>query len=131
MVDDETANLDLLRVRAASTKRTKRFNLNGHKGWALCEHVYDGDTPHLTMIPHGMNRPWRWTCRMARIQAPEMNEEAGNVSRDALQHRILGKIVRVQVVSTGKYGRPVVEIEDNDGNVNDWMLETGHAKVYS
>jgi endonuclease YncB( thermonuclease family) len=129
--------LEKIRERQ-SKKKTKRFTLAGFDGPALCEHVYDGDTPHLTFQPWDMPRAFRWTCRMARIQCPEMKgsnilpaeKELALHARDNLASLIKGEIVRVEVTSMGKYRRPVVEIYASGRNVNDLMLESGHAVPY-
>jgi len=121
-------------------KKTPRFTLAGYVGPALCEEVYDGDTPHLAFKPWPeIDRAFRWTCRMARIQAPEirgatpLERQLAVEARDYLSTLILDKHLWIRVTAMDKYGRPVVEIyghDDAEISINDAMVRSGHAVTY-
>ena len=53
-------------------------------------------------------------------------------AKEALAERILDKIIRLDNVQLEKYGRLLAEViclKTNE-NLNDWLMETGHAKPY-
>jgi len=143
-----TEHLEILSKRVEDKhKKTKRFTLAGFDGLACCEHVYDGDTPHLTLFPGSMDRPYRWTARMARIDAPELrgknaDPQPAKAARDYLKSIIYRRLLWVSIRRMGKYGRPIVEIYTIEidkktktvklvANVNDLMLMSGHAILYT
>lgn len=111
--------------------------VKGWKGWAYCNSVYDGDTCQLSMIAFGQD-PLRWTCRLSRIQTPEIGHRAATkeeqeravAARDALREYVLDKIVYVHIIDVGKYKRPVVELFIGDCNVNDALIEGEFAVLY-
>lgn len=134
---DSATDPYLLQLQA-TRQRAPRFSLQGFRGRAYCDDVYDGDTCQLTFQPECATRAFRWTCRLARIQAPEMRSsssadmERAVAARDALRQLILGSIVIIDVVSMGRYRRPVVEIMTETGvNVNDLLLHQGHVVPYA
>jgi len=102
--------------------------------------VYDGDTCKVD-IDLGLGI-WKKneTLRLHRINTPEMRgeeREAGIISRDFLRSIILGREVLLQTIldKKGKYGRYLAElwVMDASGswqNVNDMMIQTGHAIYY-
>lgn len=101
--------------------------------------VYDGDTCRMD-IDLGLGTWKHWEAvRIHRINAPEMrgaDKDKGTLSRDFLRSLILDKEVYLQTIkdSKGKYGRYLGEIWlEQDGvyiNVNDKMVETGHAEYH-
>jgi micrococcal nuclease len=95
--------------------------------------VYDGDTVTadidlgLSTWIHGEK------LRLNRINAPEIRgaeRPAGLVARDWLREKVLGQSVIVQTIKDrkGKYGRYLAEIWLDGQNVNDQMVEAGHAE---
>ena len=106
--------------------------------------VTDGDTVRLDVdAGFGLvltNEPFR----LYGIDAPERKTEtlgAGNQSRDRLAERVLGRIVSIRTLKPTrehwpsrerqeKYGRYLVVIWDDQGCVNDWMVEEGLARPY-
>lgn len=97
--------------------------------------VYDGDTVTAD-IDLGFHT-WRRDedLRLHGIDAPEVRgpERADGIkSRDALRERILGKELFICTIKDkqGKYGRYLVVIWVGDENINDWMIEAGHAVPY-
>lgn len=117
-----------------SPRRAPRFSLAGFEGPAYCDNVYDGDTLQLTFTPNGLPQAYRWTCRLARINAPELRDDPPKAAkaRDALKKLVLGNIVDIHVTSMGKYRRPVVEIivGSTQTNVSDFLLEHEFVKPY-
>jgi endonuclease YncB( thermonuclease family) len=101
----------------------KNNNMYTYK--AKLNRVVDGDTVNLT-IDLGFRLTYTANCRLAGINAPEMNTEEGKVSKVALMQMLPSEFT---IESTGldKYGRPVVKI----GNINDKMIENGYAKRYN
>ena len=97
---------------------------------ATVNRIIDGDTVNLT-IDLGFRLSYTANCRLAYINAPEMNTEQGKTSKIALSI-MLGIGDKVTINSTGldKYGRPIVEILRKDTTVNKIMIEQGHAKPY-
>lgn len=91
-------------------------------------HVYDGDT--LTVGPAGaVDVP---VCiRLYGIDAPEMNQDGGKASRDALQKMLpKGSAVHVIPLDVDRYGRVVGLIIRDGMTANARMVEMGHAWVY-
>jgi micrococcal nuclease len=95
--------------------------------------VYDGDTVTadidlgLSAWIHGEK------LRLNRINAPEIRgaeRPDGLVARDWLREKVLGQSVIVQTIKDrkGKYGRYLAEIWLDGQNVNDQMVEAGHAE---
>lgn len=103
---------------------------------ALVVSVFDGDTIRAD-IDLGLG-VWKRhePLRLFGINAPELRGEtmaAGKAARDALRSRILEKYVRVRTIKdrTEKYGRYLAVITDDLGEVNQWLVESGHAVRYS
>jgi len=103
--------------------------------------VYDGDTCRVD-IDLGLG-VWKKseTLRLNRINAPELrgtDREKGLVSRDYLRSLISDRDVLLQTIrdKKGKYGRYLAELWVLDAsakwvNVNDLMIQTGHASYYA
>jgi micrococcal nuclease len=98
---------------------------------AKLNRVVDGDTVNLT-IDLGFRLTYTANCRLAGINAPEMNTEEGKTALVALMVMLTDNFVNknpvLDIQSTGldKYGRPIVRI----GNINDKMVEGGYATKY-
>jgi micrococcal nuclease len=91
---------------------------------AKLNRVVDGDTVNLT-IDLGFRLTYTANCRMAGINAPEMNTEEGKTAKVALM-QMLSSDFTIESTGLDKYGRPVVKI----GNINDKMVEGGYARKY-
>lgn len=116
--------------------------------------IYDGDTVRVN-IDLGFGHIWKGDdgkgvkLRLYGINTPELRgdeKEEGLKSKEALVELLKDKdlILKTHKDSTGKYGRylatlyiPIVtEKETHDGfeysttylNVNDWLVENGHAE---
>jgi len=99
---------------------------------ALVTSVYDADTITVN-VDLGMNT-WRHDVkiRLARINAPEVRgpeRDQGLKARDWLRGRIDGQqiILRTQRDKKGKFGRWLGEIYLDGENLNDALVNAGHA----
>ena len=99
--------------------------------------AYDGDTIRvdcdLGFGFHKKNMP----LRLSRINAPEMRGDTkvqGRAARDFLREKILEQHVTIKTEkdTKGKYGRYLADVFLGPININDLMVEEGHAvyKVY-
>lgn len=96
--------------------------------------VYDADTVTLDIDLGCWTHIAKEKCRLFGINAPEMRgveRPQGTIARDALRERILGKeiTIRTHKDKSGKYGRLLVDIYFEDENINQWLVESGYAKV--
>lgn len=64
-------------------------------------YVADGDTFVTTS---GM------TVRLAGINAPEMTSSAGKRAKDCLEWLIEGKMIKIKLLDSDKYGRQVAQV---------------------
>lgn len=101
---------------------------------ALITAVYDGDTVTAD-VDLGLHVWLRGEkLRLIRIDTPELrgSERAlGLAARDFLRDLVLGEYVWIKTVKRGKYGRYLAEVWLDDGrNINDLLLEVGHARPY-
>lgn len=89
--------------------------------------VSDGDTLHLE-TPTG-----KYKVRFYGIDAPEISQDYGLESKVFVAERILGERVKVDVVSTDRYGRKVGKIYYGYGYrnyLNRKVVEAGYAWWY-
>ncbi len=102
----------------------------------LCTAVYDGDTITLNLNLGFNFRVNNFKIRMLGINAPEVvgaNRAAGLASRDFLASRVLDRMVMLHSYKdrADKYGgRWLGEIYHDGVNVNQLMIESGHAVPY-
>lgn len=97
---------------------------------AIVNKVVDGDTVNLT-IDLGFRLTYTANCRLAGINAPEINTEEGKAAKDALR-LMVGQGEEIDIISTGldKYGRPIVVIKYNGIDINIEMIKKGFAVKY-
>ena len=88
--------------------------------------VYDGDT--ITCIDDTNTQQ---KIRMAEIDAPELGQDFGTVSREAMAAMVFGKTVDVTDSGKDRYGRWIGHISVNGLNVNREMIATGNAWHYA
>lgn len=131
-------NIDDYKLLENANTKINKFSLKGHKTYAKCVYVYDGDTVHVVFkIPNG-NECYKWVVRLNGIDTPEMKsknineKKAALLSRDFLKNQILDKIIIIDCLDFDKYGRLLGElfIEGNDVSLSKQMIENGHAKAY-
>ncbi len=75
--------------------------------------VGDGDTIEVVRELAG-GRKERVTIRLSGVDAPEKGQAWGRRAREALSKRVVGKEVRINAVTTDRYGRTVGEVYADD-----------------
>ena len=68
--------------------------------------------------------------RIYGIDAPERGQPWSRRAREALSQRVFGKEVRINAVTTDRYGRTVGEVYADDVCVGCELLREGHAWAY-
>ena len=100
-----------------------------------CVKVYDGDTFHVASYVDGkmqrfMIRSWGYDSPELRTKNPK-EKEAGIIARDFLANRIMNKIIKIEIKPVKeKYGRNLAIISDDNGEINQWMIDNGHGVPY-
>lgn len=88
--------------------------------------VQDGDT--LTCLDENNQQQ---KVRLAEIDAPELGQDFGKVSREALASMVFGKTVEVVDEGKDRYGRWLGHVLVNGADVNREMVATGNAWHYA
>ena len=88
--------------------------------------VQDGDT--LTCLDENNQQQ---KVRLAEIDAPELGQDFGKVSREALASMVFGKTVEVDDDGKDRYGRWIAHVLVNGSDVNREMVATGNAWHYA
>jgi len=88
--------------------------------------VHDGDT--LTCLDENNQQQ---KVRLAEIDAPELGQDFGKVSREALASMVFGKTVEVVDEGKDRYGRWIGHVLVNGTDVNREMVATGNAWHYA
>lgn len=98
--------------------------------------VIDGDTVELD-IDLGFTIHWKSSCRLYGINTPELNSKDKDEKLKALeaknfliQELPVGLDVVINSKKLDKYGRPLVEVMNNNININQELLVLGLAKEY-
>ena len=99
--------------------------------------VYDGDTITVaSKYPKNGKKLYRFSVRLAGIDAPEMNADSfierveANISKEQLHSLIYNETVRLDNVRIEKYGRLLADVYIRDLHVNNWLLENNYAVPY-
>ena len=87
--------------------------------------VHDGDT--VTCLDESNQQQ---KVRLAEIDSPEIGQDYGKVSREALAEMVFGKTVEVTEDGKDQYGRWIGHISANGVDVNRQMIATGNAWHY-
>jgi len=105
--------------------------------------VYDGDTVNIAAFIN--KKPYKFRCRLARIDAPEMKPDphkskrkrdfelrAAKRSQKILSDLLLNKMVTIINPKNEKWGRILTDFKlDGDAElISDKMLKTGYAIPY-
>ena len=122
------------------SSKTNKFTLNGHKTYAKCVHVYDGDTIHAVFKLPNSAECHKWVIRLMGIDTPEMKSKnavekaKATETRDYLKKMILDKIIVLDCLEFDKYGRLLanVYLEGTPGekSINQTLINNGYAKAY-
>ena len=89
-------------------------------------YVVDGDT--VRVRPPGGGKPV--SIRLEGIDAPEICQSGGTLSREALQRRVQGQRVAVYGRARDDYGRLVARVNLNGEDQGRWMVASGYAWSY-
>lgn len=126
----------LLYLHVVTAEELNESDLYTYK--AVVVDVYDGDTITANVDLGFYTWLHNQKLRLARINAPEVRgdeKEQGKAARDWLKERVLDRDVIIQTVKTkkgsekkGKYGRYIIEIYIDGVNINDELVEVGHAE---
>jgi endonuclease YncB( thermonuclease family) len=87
--------------------------------------VHDGDT--VTCLDETNTQQ---KVRLAEIDAPELGQDYGKVSREVLAEMVFGKTVEVTEDGKDRYGRWIGHLSSNGVDVNRQMIATGNAWHY-
>lgn len=96
---------------------------------AICTKVIDGDTIRVKWS----ERDFEFPIRMLDTNAPEMNEEGGEVSRSWLEKQILNKEIEIIIDANqrvGKWGRLLGTIMQGGLNINQQSIIQGFATSF-
>ena len=101
---------------------------------ATIKDVYDGDTV-TAVVDLGFLHYQEMKLRLYGIDTPEIRgeeRERGLIVRDIVREMILDKEVEINSYKDkqGKYGRYLATIVVDGLNVNEWLVENGHAERY-
>lgn len=88
--------------------------------------VFDGDTLWVQPLPDGRYRK----LRLDGLDAPEICQDGGVASRDALAARVLLQVVTVRERARDDYGRALVQLEHAGADVGSVMVRQGMAWSY-
>jgi endonuclease YncB( thermonuclease family) len=88
--------------------------------------VHDGDT--ITCLDENNVQQ---KVRLAEIDAPEIGQDYGKVSREALADLVFGKTVQVVDEGKDRYGRWVARVSVGGTDVNRQLVATGNAWHYA
>ncbi|AUC83578.1 thermonuclease family protein [Lacinutrix sp. Bg11-31] len=96
--------------------------------------VYDGDTV-TAVVDLGFLHSQEMKLRLFGIDTPEMRgaeKIEGKKVRDIVREMILDKEVEIHSYKDkqGKYGRYLATILIDGLDLNKWLVDNGHAKVY-
>ncbi len=101
---------------------------------AFIKAVYDGDTV-TAVVDLGFLHYQEMKLRLMGIDTPELRgeeREQGLIVRDILREKILEKEVEIHTFKDkqGKYGRYLATIIIDGLDINQWLVDQGHARVY-
>jgi micrococcal nuclease len=96
--------------------------------------IYDGDTV-TAFVDLGFLHFQEMKLRLANIETPEIRgveKVEGKKVRDILRAMILDKDVEIHTFKdkTGKFGRYLATIYHEGVNINQWLVDNGHAEPY-
>lgn len=98
--------------------------------------VYDGDTITVAARLARRGSPHLFRVRLRGIDSPEMRgstsdeKQAATLSRDYLRTQILGECITLKNIGTEKYGRLLATVFHRGRDINQLIIDHGHAKPY-
>ena len=110
----------------ASGQNNTRTVTDPHTHQWKCVGVHDGDT--VTCLNENNEQQ---KIRLAEIDAPELKQDFGQRSRDALASMVFGKTITVVDQNKDRYGRWIGRLYTDGIDVNRQMVATGYAWHYA
>jgi endonuclease YncB( thermonuclease family) len=92
----------------------------------IVTYVADGDTVYV----RGVGQEMQQAVRLLGIDAPEICQEGGLASRQALQALLLGQSVTLARQGRDSYGRELATVYWQGQDVGRWMVQQGLAWSY-
>lgn len=86
--------------------------------------ISDGDTISLK------SKNTTYKIRLYGIDAPEVKQDFGNISKEFLIDTLLHQEVLIDIVDTDQYGRKVGKIYLSDLYINEYLVKYGYAWWY-
>lgn len=93
-------------------------------------YVSDGDTIAVKKTENGKTTGKLIKVRLFGIDAPELKQDYGYESKQALMNFIKNKDVKIEGKKKDRYGRLIGIIYLNNENINEKMVKTGNAWWY-
>jgi endonuclease YncB( thermonuclease family) len=118
--------------------KTPLFCISGRKIGKVVK-VYDGDTFQIVFKFNKIFQRFKVRCygynsHEIKVKKNSHNYqelyELGQRDKKALSDRILNKIVTIDCLKFGKYGRIIAKVYHNGDYINKWMVEYGFGNVY-
>jgi endonuclease YncB( thermonuclease family) len=134
-IDKTTSNINVKQLlQNVEYKDTQTFYHD--ITYCKCVKVYDGDTITIC-TPAPSNVFYKFPVRLMGIDAPEIKgggnneKKLGIISRDKLRNKILGKIIRLEIIKQPeKWGRILAIVYLDDENICQWLLDNKLAIPY-
>ncbi len=138
----------------ATLKNTKEHSFIGQINKCVIIDCYDGDTCTIAMFI-SKNQIQNFKCRLQGLDTPEIKSENRKLAEDARNYLISlatetnfkgynktkkeiqeylqnhKKILKIECGGWDKYGRLLGTLYIHDKNINQKLLQEGHAKPYS
>jgi micrococcal nuclease len=101
--------------------------------------VYDADTITIaSRLPYEESPMYRLSVRLNGIDTPEMKgkgvsdeeKEAAKMARDFVANLVLNKFVRLENITSEKYGRILADVYVGDIHLNELLLKERYAVKY-
>ena len=91
---------------------------------ARVDYVFDGDTIAAVLSGKIVR------VRLCGIDAPEKEQKSGQAAKRQLAELLMHKNIRLEIITTDKYGRAIANIFADEKNINLSMIENGAAWLY-
>ena len=101
--------------------------------------VYDADTITIaSKLPYNESPMYRLSVRLNGIDAPEMKgkgisdeeKEVAKLARDFVSNMVFNKFVRLENITTEKYGRILADVYIGDVHLNELLITERYAVKY-
>jgi len=99
---------------------------------ATITRVIDGDTV-VARLDLGLGIECVKHVRLFGINAPELNHQTGQITKEWLKDRILFHVINLEVdqkKTYDKYGRLLAVLWLDGGSINQELIDKGYAVVY-